>query len=99
MDARNIGIKAIKEGIEKGWYELTGVLETGELVIALMGDPEKSILKDVCNSNKSNSEKLEEIQHLIEILGRPADELLQVYEQNTCSKNQRCLKNGLRLRK
>lgn len=98
MDAHKMNLSAIKEGIKRGNYMVTGILETGELVIALINDSDKKYLNDVLSSDKSSNEKLKLVQNLIEIKDRPAEELLQVYEQNICNKKQICLKNGLKLR-
>ncbi len=33
MDARLMNLEAVKEGIRRECYEITGVLETGEVII------------------------------------------------------------------
>lgn len=98
MDARRMSVAAVKEGISRGCYELTGVLETGELVIALVSDSDVDLLLPSLKSNLPNEEKLKNTQLLISTKGRPAEEIMQIYNQYTCEKNQRCKSNGLRLR-
>lgn len=99
MDANRIAcVKVMKEGISKGNYEITGVLKTGELIITLLSDLDKEYLKKILNSNKTEEEKLFMTKKLMSIKGRPAEELLQVYKQNTCEECDRSSKNGLRLR-
>lgn len=97
MDAKRMGIKAIKEGIFKGNYELTGVLESGELTIALVNKSDQIFIKEILDSNKSNDEKLERTKELIETKGRAALELMQIYEQKCSLSSIRCGKNGLRI--
>lgn len=99
MDANKISSVAVmKDGISKGMFEITGILETGELTITLLNDVEKEYLGKVLNSNKSNKVKLQCVNKLIATRGRPAKELLQVYKQNVCEEGKRNKKNGLRLR-
>lgn len=99
MDANNISsIAVMKDGILKGMFEITGILETGELVITLLNDVENEYLRKVLNSNKSNKVKLHCTKKLIATRGRSAKELLQVYKQNVCEKGKRNKKNNLRLR-
>lgn len=99
MDANRIAkIEGMKEFIAVGLYEITGILETGEIVIALLSDIEKEYLDKVFTMNKSKSRKLFCVQSLRNVLGRPANELVQVYKQKTCKKVERSFKNGLRLR-
>lgn len=90
MDAKKMTTKIIKEGIAKGNYEITGVLETGEIVIAVLLDTEIEILNTVKNHG--------DVKKFIDIKGRPANEILQVYKQKVCEKSDRCMKNGLRIR-
>lgn len=99
MDANRISnVNVMKKGISKGDYEITGILETGELVITLLNDTEKDYLKEVLSSDKSKKEKLNCVKKLIATRGRPANELLQVYKQNICRQDERSPKNGLRFR-
>lgn len=98
MDANTMSKKAINEGINKGYYKITGVLKTGEVVIALLGDVEKDSLIPALQSEKSKEDKLKMTKALIDVKGRPAKEIMQIYKQYTCGKNKKCNKNGLRLR-
>lgn len=99
MDAKRLTTQTIKEGIEIGCYELTGVLETGEGVIAILdGNVDRNFIKEVLESNISNMGKLEKTKNLMKIKGRPAQELMQVYEQKCSSNHPRCKKNNLILR-
>ncbi|MHB9921710.1 hypothetical protein CGQ39_12540 [Clostridium botulinum] len=90
MDAKRMTTKIIKEGIAKGNYEITGILETCEIVIAVLSDTEIEILNTV--------KKHGDVKKFIDIKGRPANEILQVYKQKVCKKGDRCIKNGLRFR-
>ncbi|BDR73681.1 hypothetical protein K144316041_23890 [Clostridium tetani] len=36
MDARKLTTNIIKEGIARGNYEITGILETGEITVAIL---------------------------------------------------------------
>ncbi|MBO3344349.1 hypothetical protein JJB52_08725 [Clostridium perfringens] len=98
MDAKNMGIKAIKEGISKGNYEVTGVIETGEVIIALVTDVDKVFIKEVLESSESNEEKLRVTKNIMKIKDRPAQELMQVYKQKCDLNYPRCKKNNLRIR-
>jgi hypothetical protein len=99
MDANKIAsVEVMKDGISKGCYEITGILKTGEIVIALLSDTEKECLDLIIKLDTSNEEKLEKVKYLMSTRGRPAEELLQVYKQNVCGKKERSLKNGLRLK-
>lgn len=100
MDSNRIpSADVIKDGIGKGMYEITGILKTGEIVIALLSDVEKEYLSRVLiNSTKSKKYKLNCVKALINTRGRPAKELLQVYKQYTCKNYQKSSKNGLRFR-
>ena len=98
MDAKNMGIKAIKEGISKGNYEVTGVIETGEIIIALVTNVDKVFIKEVLESSESNEEKLRVTKNIMKIKDRPAQELMQVYEQKCDLNYPRCKKNNLRIR-
>ncbi|EPY2286107.1 hypothetical protein ACXAT6_003365 [Clostridium sporogenes] len=91
MDAKKMTTKIIKEGITKGNYEITGILESGEVVIAVLSDTEIKVLNKIENHG-------DEVKRFIDIKGRPADEILQVYKQKQCEKSDRCMKNGLRIR-
>lgn len=90
MDAKKLGVRVIKEAIEKGNYELSGILETGEIVVSIISDTEIDILKNI------NTE--EQLKKLIDIKGRPAKELVQVYNQKNSNSFNRCYKNNLRIR-
>lgn len=58
MDARRMSLNAIKEGLEKGMYEITGVLETGEIVVAIPSYIEKEFKRKVLDTTFiSDSEK------------------------------------------
>lgn len=97
MDANRMSIDAMKEGISKGFYELTGVLKTGEIVISLTGTLEKDLVS-ILDSMSNDNEKLEYTKKIMDIKGRPAHEIMQIYYQNTCSKEERNKTNGLRIR-
>lgn len=98
MDANKLLTKIIKEGIAKKSYEITGILDTGEITVAILCDIEKEYLNKVINSNKSDSEKFNDVMALMDTRGKPAKELLQVYEQNICDKSKRNPRNNLRFR-
>lgn len=97
MDANRMSVEAIREGISKGFYELTGVLETGEIVISLTGTIEKDLVS-ILESMTNDNEKLKFTKKVMNIKGRPAQEIMQIYYQSTCSKEERNKKNGLRIR-
>ncbi|EDT16272.1 hypothetical protein [Clostridium perfringens] len=99
MDARRMSLNAIKEGLEKGMYEITGVLETGEIVVAISGDIEKEFKRRILDITFiSNSRKIIATKKLISEMGRPAREIMQIYKQ-CCDLNvKRCPKNNLRIR-
>lgn len=92
-----MSVEAIREGISKGFYELTGVLETGEIVISLTGTLEKDLVS-ILDSMSNDNEKLKYTKRVMDIKGRPAQEIMQIYYQNTCFKKARNKKNGLRIR-
>lgn len=92
-----MSVEAIREGISKRFYELTGVLETGEIVISLTGTLEKDLVS-ILESMSNDNEKLKYTKRVMDIKGRPAQEIMQIYYQNTCSKEARNKKNGLRIR-
>lgn len=92
-----MSVEAIREGILKGFYELTGVLETGEIVISLTGTIEKDLVS-ILDSMSNDNEKLEYTKKIMDIKGRPAHEIMQIYYQSTCSKEKRNKRNGLRIR-
>ncbi|MDM0609579.1 hypothetical protein QTH09_00880 [Clostridium perfringens] len=98
MDARKLGLKTIKEAILNGCYEVTGVLGSGEVTIALITDVDKRIIKEVLESSESNEEKLRVTKKLMKIKNRPAQELMQVYEQKCDLNYPRCKRNNLRIR-
>lgn len=98
MDARNLGIEVINEIISIGDYEITGVLETGEIILALITDDDRKFIYDVLESSKSLDEKLKETKKLRKIKGRQAHEIIQVYEQKCCLNYPRCKKNNLIIR-
>ncbi|MGO5075221.1 hypothetical protein ACTQ4K_14995 [Clostridium sporogenes] len=95
MDAKKMTTKIIKEGIAKGNYEITGILETGEIVIAVLSDIEINCLNEIEKHDY-------DIENFINIQGRPADEILQAYKERECERNNiranTCKKNRLRFR-
>jgi NhaP-type Na+/H+ and K+/H+ antiporter len=97
MDARNLTSNVIKEAISNGNYEITGALETGELVISIIGDFEREMLSKIFNTNIKENEKLENLKAFMSTRGRPAEELMQIYHQNYCSIDEK-YKKGLRKR-
>lgn len=90
MDARKMGINIIKEGIARGNYEITGILNTGEITLAILSDTEIEILNTITEDKQ--------IENFRDIKGRPAKELLQVYKQKHSDDKNRCIKNNLRLK-
>lgn len=98
MDARNLGIEVIKEGISKGFYEITGVLETGEITISLITDFDKRFVREVLESNVNDEDKLRRTKKIMKIKNRPAQEIMQVYEQKCNLNYPKCKKNNLRIR-
>ena len=101
MDGRKLETKIIKEAIGEGSYELTGILNTGEIVIAIVNpSSEKKIIEKYFDDKKiSNEEKLEITKRFMKRLGRPAQELMQVYEEKCNLTYPRCKKNNLIIRK
>ena len=97
MDGRKLETKIIKEAISKGSYELTGILNTGEIVIAIVNPScEKKIIEKYFDDEKiSNEEKLKITKKFIRRRGRPAKEFMQVYEQKCNLIYPRCKKNNL----
>lgn len=98
MDARTLGLDVIKEGISKGLYEITGVLETGEITISLITDSDRRFVREVLESDANDEEKLRRTKNFMKIKGRPAQEIMQVYEQRCILNYSRCKKNNLRIR-
>ncbi|MDM0756152.1 hypothetical protein QTI00_04590 [Clostridium perfringens] len=98
MDARNLELELIKEGISKGNYEITGVLETGEITISLVTKLDKDFIRKVLEDDEGCEEKLRKTKKLIKIKGRPAQEIMQVYEQKCNLNHPRCKKNNLRIK-
>ncbi|RXI58091.1 hypothetical protein [Clostridium tetani] len=90
MDARKLTTNIIKEGIARGNYEITGILETGEITVAILSDVEIEILNTIT--------KDKQIKNFMNMKGRPAKELLQVYKQKYSDDKNRCIKNNLRLK-
>lgn len=97
MDGRKLETKIIKEAISKGSYELTGILNTGEIVISIVNpSSEKKIIEKYIDDEEiSDEEKMIKIKKLIKIKGRPAQELMQIYLQKVDLNYPRCKKNNL----
>lgn len=98
MNARNLEIKAINEAVLKGNYVVTGVLNSGEVTIALITDLDKRFVREVLESDANDEYKLRMTKKLMKIKNRPAQEIMQVYEQKCDLNYQRCKKNNLRIR-
>lgn len=98
MDARKLELEVIKEGISEGFYIVTGVLETGEITIALISDLDEVFIDRVLESGKSDDEKLRRTKNLMKIKGRPSQEIMEIYKQKCDLNHPRCKKNNLRIR-
>lgn len=101
MDAKMLGREIIKEAINEGSYELTGILETGEIIISIVNptSERKIIEKYLDNKNISNEKKLKIIERFMKTKGRSAQELMQVYKQKCSLDYPRCKKNNLIIRR
>lgn len=75
-----MNINAIQEGISRGNYKITKVLETGEVVIALVSDFEKELLSKI--SDLSENEALEKISKFKKLTDKQSDELCRAYKAN-----------------
>ena len=95
MDANKISLKIINEAIEKKNYKITGILESGELIITLLSDTDLKILEQI----KSAEDKKVLLDNVIKLKGRPALEWEQVFIQEFDLLSNRCLKNNLIKRK
>ena len=98
VDARKMSLKVIREAIEKEAFEFTGITENGEIVLAIMGDSEKTILNEILENKKTEEEKLREVEKAMSVRGRNAQEYMQIYLQSIAKKNEACKANGLRLK-
>ena len=99
MDARLMNLEAVKEGIRRECYEITGVLETGEVILALVTESEKNLKERfLVNKFKSESVKISSVRRFMNKKGRPAKEIMQIYKQYCDTKTKRCKKNNLRIR-
>ncbi len=91
-------IKVLNELILRGLYEITGVTDDGEVVLAIISEDDKKIIESNIRNFRSDEQKLELIKKLISVKGRPAKELMQIYLQETAQKEDCCLGNGLRIK-
>ena len=95
MDANKISLKIINEAIEKKNYKITGILESGELIITLLSDTDLKILEQIKNAD----DKKVLLDNVIKLKGRLALEWEQVFIQEFDLLSNRCLKNNLIKRK
>ncbi|WP_099328820.1 hypothetical protein [Clostridium paraputrificum] len=98
MDARRLSKNVIVEAIERKSYELTGVTENGEVVLAILGDTERDILNRIFKEKETDEEKLTWIKKAMDLIGGNAQEYVQVHLQNIAKRNEVCKANGLRLK-
>ena len=98
MDARKLEQNVIREMIEEGEFLLTGITNYGEVVVTIMPNVDKEILKENITSEMSKKEKKRIIKKFMKTKGRPAKEFMQVYLQEVAPKRKRCKKNWLRSR-
>lgn len=99
MNPFNLSESIIRDAIGKKNYELTGLLKTGEITIAIVSDHEKEMVEFIMNSPNKN--KKEMIEHLKKSTDNSTDEILEVFKQLSVSgkdKNNICWKNGLRIK-
>jgi DNA-binding NarL/FixJ family response regulator len=78
MDAHRITYENLKECIEKGWYQITGILETGELTVAILSNTEIDIINKALEL--SDEEGLEIIKKMSLSMG-DREECLEAYKQ------------------
>lgn len=98
MDARKLRVKIINEAIKKGNYIITGITDNGEIVVSIISDMEKESILKCFSEKKSKEEKLKFIKRMQSISGRSANELMQIYLQETAPKEKCCIGNGLRIK-
>lgn len=98
MNPFKLSKKAIKEAVSNGDYELTGILKTGEVTMAILTPIEKDVLEKINISRGTDAVKT--INKFNKRVGNSTNEVIEVYKQfvaNHCSENI-CRKNGLRIR-
>lgn len=98
MDARKLGIKAIKEAIQEQAYELTGITENGEVILAIVCDSESLLINKLLRNGKTEMEKSRNIKKLMQVRGRDAEEYMQIYLQRIVEDDKVCKANGLRFK-
>lgn len=99
MNPYRLSKSVIDEAIRKGNYELTGLLETGEITIAIMTDLEKEVLEHIVSTPNDNKEEI--IEDFIKSTRNETSELLEVYKQWSVSEKDMdnvCKKNRLRFK-
>lgn len=98
MDARKLRVKIINEAIKNRNYRITGITDNGEIVISILSNMEKESISRCFSEKKSQEEKLNLIKSMQNISGRSANELMQIYLQETAKKEDCCIGNGLRIK-
>ncbi|KIN82148.1 hypothetical protein [Clostridium botulinum] len=97
MNPFRISKNNIKAFIDSGNYELTGLLETGEITIAIVSDLERDTLKKVMKSSNINKEQI--IKDLNNLTDNRTNEILEIYKQLSANETLNiCKKNGLRIK-
>lgn len=97
MNPFRISKNNIKTFIDNGNYELTGLLETGEITIAIVSDLERDTLKKVMKSSNINKEQI--IEELNNLTDNHTNEILEIYKQLSANDTLNiCKKNGLRIK-
>ncbi|MBA4509169.1 hypothetical protein H1057_14130 [Clostridium sporogenes] len=97
MNPFRISKNNIKTFIDNGNYELTGLLETGEITIAIVSDLERDTLKKIMKSSNINKEQI--IEELNNLTDNHTSEVLEIYKQLSANDTLNiCKKNGLRIK-
>ncbi|WP_125153632.1 hypothetical protein [Clostridium rectalis] len=97
MNPFRISKSNIKAFIDNCNYELTGLLETGEITIAIVSDLERDTLKKVMESSNINKEQI--IKELNNLTDNHTNEILEIYKQLSANDTLNiCKKNGLRIK-
>lgn len=96
MDAGKMSIKNIKYAIDMKAYEITGILATGEITVAIVSDTDKMVLDLIFKKPKSNKKRLRVLDQYRKLDGESSNGLKQIYRQRICKNGHRT--NGLRHR-